>query len=179
MNIRSLAAPCLVSTALFSSIAATGAEQKSADLYNESGEAIGTVTLTDAPKGVILRIEANGLPAGWHGMHFHETGNCQHPEFKSAGGHVHHSSHELVHGLLNPEANDAGDLPNVYVNEDGSLSVELYSTYVGFNASEGRTALMDEDGAALIIHVNPDDYSSQPIGGAGARIACAVIKEAS
>jgi Cu-Zn family superoxide dismutase len=35
---------------------------------------------------------------------------------------------------------------------------------------------MDADGAALVIHANPDDYRSQPIGGAGDRVACAVIR---
>jgi len=36
--------------------------------------------------------------------------------------------------------------------------------------------LLDEDGTALIIHENRDDHLTQPIGGAGARVACAVIK---
>jgi len=31
---------------------------------------------------------------------------------------------------------------------------------------------MDKDGSALVIHANPDDYKTQPIGGAGARIVC-------
>ena len=36
--------------------------------------------------------------------------------------------------------------------------------------------LKDADGSALVIHANPDDHMSQPIGGAGARIACGVIR---
>lgn len=36
-------------------------------------------------------------------------------------------------------------------------------------------ALLDQDGSAVIIHDQPDDHLSQPIGGAGARIACGVI----
>ncbi|HBJ40113.1 MAG TPA: hypothetical protein DDZ20_04910 [Hyphomonas sp.] len=35
---------------------------------------------------------------------------------------------------------------------------------------------MDEDGSALIIHEAEDDHMTQPIGGAGARVACGVIQ---
>jgi Cu-Zn family superoxide dismutase len=35
---------------------------------------------------------------------------------------------------------------------------------------------MDADGSAVVIHASPDDYKSQPSGGAGDRVACAVIR---
>jgi Cu-Zn family superoxide dismutase len=55
--------------------------------------------------------------------------------------------------------------------------VELYSTLVSLNGGDAaHPALMDADGAALVIHANPDDYRTQPIGGAGDRVACAVIR---
>jgi Cu-Zn family superoxide dismutase len=41
--------------------------------------------------------------------------------------------------------------------------------------SDGEGTLFDEDGSALVIHANADDYASQPSGAAGGRIACAVI----
>ncbi|HBX92207.1 MAG TPA: superoxide dismutase, partial [Hyphomonas sp.] len=37
-------------------------------------------------------------------------------------------------------------------------------------------SLLDEDGSALIIHEAEDDHMTQPIGGAGARVACGVIQ---
>ena len=40
----------------------------------------------------------------------------------------------------------------------------------------GQRQLVDADGAALVIHENRDDHAAQPIGGAGARIFCGVIK---
>lgn len=122
----------------------------------------------------MLRIEARRLPQGWHGVHFHEKADCSDAGFKGAGGHV-HLHKPIVHGFLAEGANDAGDLPNIHVHGDGSVTVELYSTLVSVNGRDGRPALRDADGSALVIHANPDDYTTQPIGGAGDRIACAVI----
>jgi superoxide dismutase, Cu-Zn family len=108
-------------------------------------------------------------------MHFHEKANCSGPAFKGSGGHI-HATTPAVHGLLNAGFNDAGDLPNLYVNADGAATVELYSTLVTLKPSGARPALLDGDGSALIIHADPDDYKSQPIGGAGKRVACAPIQ---
>jgi len=144
-------------------------------LKGPAGDGLGTITVTDAPKGVLLRIEAKGLTPGWHGMHFHEKGSCTDDKFASAGGHV-HSATPVVHGFLNATANDSGDLPNLFVAADGTATAEIYSTYVTVKGDATHPALLDMDGAALVIHASPDDYASQPIGGAGARVACAVIE---
>lgn len=145
------------------------------DLKNSKGNVIGTVTVTGAPHGVILRVQARDLSPGWHGMHFHEKGDCSDAAFKSAGAHV-HAETPVVHGFLNADANDSGDLPNIFVAANGTAEVELYSSLVTLHGSDGRPALLDKDGSALVIHADPDDYKSQPIGGAGARVACAVIR---
>lgn len=169
-----------VLAALFASLAAASATAADApanlriDLKNSAGASVGTATLTEAANGVLARIEVKGLPPGWHGLHFHETGDCSKADFTSAGGHV-HANPTKVHGLLNPDLNEAGDLPNLYVDKDGTATVDLLSTFVSLKGSGGRPALVDKDGSALVIHANADDYKTQPIGGAGARIACAVI----
>lgn len=147
---------------------------QAADLKGANG-ATGTVTVTPVPKGVLLRVEAKGLPPGWHGMHFHEKGDCSDPKFTAAGSHV-HAMTPVVHGVMNPDANDNGDLPNLFVAADGSATVEMYSTLSTAQGDASHGALMDADGSALVIHANPDDYKTQPIGGAGDRIACAVLK---
>lgn len=144
-------------------------------LHGLDGREHGWVRVTETASGVLLRVEATGLPPGWHGMHFHEKGDCSDAAFTSAGGHV-HAAKPLVHGFLVEGANDAGDLPNLFVHTDGSATVELHSTLVSLSGAGGRAALKDADGAALVIHADPDDYRTQPIGGAGARIACAVLR---
>ncbi|MFT4111285.1 superoxide dismutase[Cu-Zn] [Silvibacterium sp.] len=145
------------------------------ELKGSNGTSIGQITVTPAPNGVLLRVEVKGLTPGWHGMHFHEKADCSDAAFKNAGDHV-HAKTPVVHGLLNADANDAGDLPNLYVTADGTAIVELNSTLVSIKGEGGRPALLDADGSALVIHASPDDYRSQPIGGAGARVACAVIQ---
>jgi Cu-Zn family superoxide dismutase len=144
-------------------------------LKGADGSPVGTVTVTPAPAGVLVRVSAKGLPPGWHGIHFHEKGSCTDAGFKQSGSHVHGGAAPAVHGLLNPAASDAGDLPNVHVAADGTLDVELFTTLVTLDPGGARPALRDADGSALVIHASPDDHKSQPIGGAGARIACAVI----
>lgn len=150
-------------------------ERRAGAFYDRTGREIGTVVITDAPNGVLLRIDVRGLPPGWHGMHFHEKGDCSGAAFKAAGSHV-HADTPIVHGFLAEGANDAGDLPNLHIDADGNASVELYSTLVSTTGRGDRPALRDFDGSALVIHANPDDYTTQPIGGAGERIACSLIK---
>ena len=67
-------------------------------------------------------------------------------------------------------------MPNVFVHH-GTLNAEIYSGMVSYDMDvEGRAKLLDDDGFAFVMHENPDDMVSQPIGGAGARIACAAFK---
>ncbi|MBL8770752.1 MAG: superoxide dismutase family protein [Phenylobacterium sp.] len=152
-----------------SSASAQAPATASADLKNGAGKTIGSVTLTAAPKGVLMKVEAKGLTAGWHGLHFHEKADCSKSDFTTAGAHV-HGPEAAVHGLLNPAANDLGDLPNIHAGADGAAAAEVFTTLVTLDR------LKDADGSAVVIHANADDHKSQPIGGAGARVACAEIR---
>ena len=143
-------------------------------ILGPKGEAMGSATLTQGARGVLMRVEATGLTPGWHGLHFHEKADCSSADFKSAGGHMHDAA-PVAHGLLNPDANETGDLPNLFAGADGVAKAEVFSTLVSLTTGD-RGALLDADGSALVIHASPDDHLTQPIGGAGARVACAVIK---
>lgn len=160
--------PLALAAALVATTAAA-AEPVTAELKNGAGEAIGKVTLTAAPKGVLLRVEAKALTPGWHGLHFHEKADCSKSDFTSAGGHT-HGGGDRQHGLLNPKANETGDLPNLYVGADGTGATEVFTSLTTLDA------LKDADGSAVLIHASPDDHMSQPIGGAGPRVACAAVK---
>jgi Cu-Zn family superoxide dismutase len=148
-----------------------------APIINNASTAIGSVTLTQAPKGVLLHVNVKDLPAGTHGFHIHSVGNCSdHDHFKAAEGHIKGAG--TAHGLMNPNGPEAGDLPNLIVKEDGTVTVEIYAPDLSIYDRSGDTknVLMDEDGSAFMIHADPDDHMTQPIGGAGARIACGVIQ---
>ena len=140
-------------------------------LKDAKGADAGSVTLTPAPKGLMLRVAASGLTPGWHGVHVHMTGDCSDAAagFKKSGGHT-HGQDKSVHGLLNPNATDTGDLPNIWADAKGMAKAELFTTALTLDR------LADADGSAVVIHAHADDYLSQPIGGAGDRVACAVVK---
>lgn len=140
------------------------------------GKAMGGIILTEGPTGVMLRLELTGLTPGWHAIHFHEKADCSDAAFASAGAHINHATAKKPHGLLNPDGPDMGDLANIYAGADGGAHAEVFSALVSLKGAGGRPALLDADGSALIVHASPDDGVTQPIGGAGARVACAAIR---
>ena len=143
-------------------------------IMGAKGENIGKLTIRSGENATVMRITINagGLTPGWHGMHFHQVGDCSDPgKYELSKGHVNHDN--AKHGLLNSDGPDQGDLPNIYANADGSANAEVSSESILLTGDEG---LKDKDGSALVIHASEDDHTSQPIGNAGARVACAAIK---
>lgn len=148
----------------------------SANFKDRAGNAVGTATLTGSPHGVLIYLDLKGLPPGPKAIHIHMVGTCEDPDegFVASKGHLNPDGKE--HGLLNPAGPDAGDLPNIHVRADGTVQVEIFTKLASLGGGDGRAKILDEDGSALVIHENRDDHITQPIGGAGARIACGVIK---
>nr|WP_292084597.1 MULTISPECIES: superoxide dismutase family protein [Brevundimonas] len=154
---------------------ATPGQTGQAAITNGAGAEIGKATLTQGATGLLIKVEATGLTPGWHGIHIHATGQCAAP-FTSAGAHINHTDPKTPHGLLNAQGPDDGDLPNLYAAADGSAKAEFFTTKARISQDGPGQWLWDADGSALVIHANPDDHNSQPIGGAGDRVACAVLK---
>lgn len=150
-------------------------ETASADVLTNKGESAGLIVVREGPKGLLLGIDLKGLPPGAHGFHIHAVGDCSdHDHFKNASGHVKDNEADQ-HGLLNPQGPEAGDLPNLIVHADGTLKAEVYAPDLKIGGDD-KGNILDADGSAFMIHANPDDHTTQPIGGAGDRIACGVIK---
>jgi Cu-Zn family superoxide dismutase len=145
-----------------------------ADLINTSGTKIGDVQFAEREHngGVVVRVQAWGLPPGSHGFHIHDSGSCDTPGFNNAGGHF--NPFGKKHGLLNPEGPHAGDLPNLVVPSNGKVDVTFNLPSV--TLKEGRNSLMQKNGTSVVIHSDPDDGISDPAGNSGTRIACGVIR---
>ena len=137
-------------------------------LVNSVGAPIGSVRAWQTAGGVTFRIDGVGLPHGVHGLHVHAVGRCDPPDFTSAGAHWNPAGKK--HGMNNPAGPHAGDLPNVEVAANGVLGATV--TLPNANLA----ALIDADGAALVLHAAADDYATDPSGNSGARIACAVLQ---
>lgn len=150
--------------------------QASAALKGADGADHGTVTFQQTPNGVLVTAELKDVPSGSHGFHVHETGACDAPDFESAGGH--YTGVSDTHGLMVEGGPHSGDMPNVHAPESGAITVEHFNPRISLMEGE-EGYLFDDDGSAVILHANADDYESQPSGDAGSRIACGVIDMAS
>lgn len=141
-------------------------------LVNDAGKNVGSALIRQVgdDDGILLTLEVNDLSPGWHGLHIHAVGACDdHADhFKKAGGHLADSNEK--HGFLNPEGPHKGDLPNIWVHKDGTAKVEIFTEDLDVKD------LKDADGSALMIHEKPDDYTTDPAGDSGTRLACGVIK---
>lgn len=149
------------------------AQGANAVLINSEGKEIGNVAIEQLERGVRLYAQAANLPAGTHAFHIHQTGKCDPPDFKSAGGHFNPTDEQ--HGWNNPQGHHAGDFPNVHVQDDGRLAIEYFTDSV--TLGDGETSIFDDDGSAIVMHEGADDYKTDPAGDAGARIACGVIEK--
>ncbi|RPE80027.1 superoxide dismutase family protein [Vulcaniibacterium tengchongense] len=130
----------------------------------------GTLELRPTGNGVHLRGEIGGLgPNGTHAIHIHEKGDCSAADASSAGGHFNPAG--APHGKVDRGAHHAGDMDNIVADAEGVAKVDVHASGVTL----GGGAANDVAGKAVIVHAAADDYTTQPTGNAGGRLACGVI----
>lgn len=138
------------------------------------GDSIGTMRIQNNEEGALFKPDLKGLEPGLHGFHVHENASCN-PADKdgkptaagAAGGHFNPDKGEH-HGPF--EKGHAGDVPALYVNNDGEATTPVLAPNLKFKDLTNR---------ALVIHEGGDNYadSPKPLGGGGARVACGVITD--
>ena len=150
--------------------AAPAANNVTARMRDPAGRDLGTLTLTEGGQGISITGRLSGLPPGEHAIHLHAVGGCNPPKFESAGDHWNPTNRQ--HGTENPRGPHLGDLPNITVAQDSSVTVQ--ATTSG-GTLRGTNGLLGGDGAAVVVHARRDDYRTQPSGNSGDRIACGVV----
>lgn len=120
--------------------------------------------------GVHFTGEIGGLTRNaTHAIHVHEKGDCSAADASSAGGHF--NPRNAPHGRPDAGPHHEGDMPNITADANGVARVNLHVQ----GLTLGGAAVSDIAGRAVVVHAQPDDYTSQPAGNAGARVACGVI----
>lgn len=128
----------------------------------------GTVQLHEMADGAVaVEVSLTGVPAGVHGFHVHDKGDCG-DNGNAAGGHFNPMG--TPHAGPATPAHHAGDFGNVTAGENGQVRTRF--TTRSITVSEGAASAV---GRAVILHANPDDLMTQPTGNAGGRIACGVV----
>ena len=151
--------------------AVSAAQAGTVNLASSSGSLVsGKLTLRPMGDGVHISGTVGGFTGnGQHGIHVHEKGDCTAVDASSAGGHFNPAA--TVHGRAGSGAHHAGDMDNLTADSQGVARIDIHLQGVTL----GGGAANDIAGRALVVHMAPDDYRSQPAGNSGARVACGII----
>ena len=128
----------------------------------------GTVKFIQTEDGVLIAAVLSGLPPGKHGIHLHEKGDCSEPDFSSAGAHFNPTNQP--HACPPDKDRHAGDFGNIDVDADGTGRFKLTTDLLTID--DGPSSVV---GKAVILHDMADDCMTQPTGGSGTRLSCAVV----
>jgi Cu-Zn family superoxide dismutase len=128
----------------------------------------GTIRFTQEGSSVKVVAHVEGLePGKKHAFHIHQYGDCSAPDAMSAGGHYNPEGHP--HGLPETDKRHAGDLGNLQADNEGKAHYEITVSNISLLGHHNPII-----GRSVIVHAKTDD-GGQPVGNAGARIACGVI----
>ena len=128
----------------------------------------GTVHLMERNDGSVdVDVDLSNVPAGVHGFHIHDKGDCG-DNGNAAGGHFNPTSAQ--HGAPTAPSHHAGDFGNVTADSSGNVKMKFNTRAITVSPSSSSAV-----GHAVVLHGNPDDLTTQPSGNAGPRIACGVV----
>ena len=136
----------------------------------QGNQATGRVIFKKVADGVRIIADFDGLTPGAHGFHIHEHGDCSGTDGAATGAHFNPTDQQ--HGSPDSPVRHVGDLGNLVADEYGHAHYERVDHLI---ALEGKNSII---GRSIVVHADADDYTSQPAGASGAKIACGVIEAA-
>jgi Cu-Zn family superoxide dismutase len=124
-----------------------------------------------SPAHLRVDVQLSGLVAQHvYGLHVHANGDCSAPDAMSAGGYF-NPSHPLYSGPQS-SVSHADGLLNVTADAQGRIDQQVWIDTLTLSTGE----MTDIQGRSVVLHADPDDHHSQPVGNSGHRIACGVIR---
>lgn len=130
----------------------------------------GTATFIEKNGKVTFEAKLTGLKPGVHAIHIHEKSDCSAPDGSSAGGHWNPTFKK--HGKWGVGEYHKGDIGNFTADANGNGSIKLTTDEWSIGGEDQTKNIL---GKGLIVHEGADDFTSQPAGNAGARVACTAI----
>ncbi len=138
-----------------------------------NSNASGSVVFKEEDGIVKMTAVVGGLAEGTHAIHIHENADCSSTDGTSAGGHWNPTAQP--HGKWDDAAGfHKGDIGNFEADENGNGTITMSTDEWCIGCADANKNIL---GKAIIIHQGVDDFTSQPSGAAGARIACGGIIE--
>jgi len=172
MTIRPLIPTLLASLLLAAcgSLGMNGPAKVEVSLAPTQGSKVsGQVEFTEVDAGVLVDARVSGLAPGGHGFHVHEKGDCSAPDGTSAGGHFNPSG--KPHGHPEKPDHHLGDILMLVADANGEAKLRTIVNGLTITGKGNNNIV----GRGLIVHAAPDDFTTQPTGNSGARVACGVI----
>ena len=130
----------------------------------------GTATFIEKNGKVTFEAKVSGLKPGVHAIHIHEKSDCSAANGSSAGGHWNPTFKK--HGKWGVGEYHKGDIGNFTADAKGNGTITLTTDEWCVGCGD---ASKDVLGKGLIVHQGTDDFTTQPTGNAGGRVACAGI----
>jgi superoxide dismutase, Cu-Zn family len=131
---------------------------------------LGTATFVEKNGTVTFLAKITGLQPGVHAIHIHEKSDCSAADGSSAGGHWNPTFKK--HGKWGDAEHHKGDIGNFTADEKGNGTITLTTDEWCIGCADEAKNII---GKGLIVHQVADDFTSQPAGNAGARVACSAI----
>lgn len=130
----------------------------------------GSATFIQKKEKVTFIAKLFGLKPGIHAIHIHEKSDCSAADGSSAGGHWNPTFKK--HGKWGISEYHKGDIGNFIADEKGNGTITLTTDEWCIGCGDANKDIL---GKGLIVHQGADDFTTQPTGNSGARVACSAI----